>query len=425
MKRVVLLLVATAFGVQILLPVSVLAISPTALKSIITHKPYYGEDEDGAVGCTTNQSTGNINASGGDAEERIFNFFISHGLSQYVAAAIVGNFKVESGLDPLVNQEGGGPGRGLAQWSVDGRWQNLLDAQGDKANTLNGQLAFVWQELNAESPAGDYRYVLEKMREFTEDNETDLFVITGFFMGTNAAKELDPESVKFIDQYGKVRGYEDPGTPHLDKRIEGAQNTLNKFGDNTQPSGDAVSTVSGTNAACGSVGAVDCEQPGSSSLSTVRQNVVCVANQELSKWDNGEMKRGTDFYTYSYGKNQEWCADFASWVYNTAGYPISLGAENGQVSAVSSLKTIAEGGNRFTYHDKAGYTPIPGDLVYQKGGVSHVSIVVSVNTNENTITIVGGNQGGDGSGANTSTAVTSYTLDFLSSETTGYISPEG
>ncbi|MBL8929149.1 MAG: hypothetical protein JNL54_03385 [Kineosporiaceae bacterium] len=41
------------------------------------------------------------------------------------ATGVVGNLEVESGVNPR-SVEPGGPGRGIAQWSVGGRWDQLV-----------------------------------------------------------------------------------------------------------------------------------------------------------------------------------------------------------------------------------------------------------------------------------------------------------
>ena len=51
-----------------------------------------------------------------------YDFFVSKGLTDTESAAIVGNLVQESSVNPASVQEGGGPGRGIAQWSVKGRW---------------------------------------------------------------------------------------------------------------------------------------------------------------------------------------------------------------------------------------------------------------------------------------------------------------
>ena len=54
-------------------------------------------------------------------DQAAFDYFLGKGLTNYQAAGIVGNLDQESGVDPTAVQSGG-PGRGIAQWSVGGRW---------------------------------------------------------------------------------------------------------------------------------------------------------------------------------------------------------------------------------------------------------------------------------------------------------------
>jgi hypothetical protein len=84
-----------------------------------------------------------------------FDFFVGKGLTDFQAAGIVGNLDQESGVDPKSVQYGGGPGRGIAQWSVGGRWDtsandNVLDfasMHGTSATSLSLQLQFIWYEM--------------------------------------------------------------------------------------------------------------------------------------------------------------------------------------------------------------------------------------------------------------------------------------
>lgn len=71
---------------------------------------------------------GTISLVGNDNIQKGFNYFVGKGLTQAQSAGIVGNLIVESagGLDPAIKQGGGGPGRGIAQWEVGGRWDTLL-----------------------------------------------------------------------------------------------------------------------------------------------------------------------------------------------------------------------------------------------------------------------------------------------------------
>lgn len=91
-------------------------------------------------------------------ERTAFNYFVARGLTKRQAAGIVGNLDQESGMDPTIKQYGGGPGRGIAQWSVGGRWDTISgDNEVHYTNVvlgvsrwnLDGQLKFIWHELTA------------------------------------------------------------------------------------------------------------------------------------------------------------------------------------------------------------------------------------------------------------------------------------
>jgi len=97
------------------------------------------------------------------ANEKIaFDFFVAKGLTPAQSAGIIGNLDVESFMDPTINQGGGGPGRGIAQWSTGGRWDHdagdnvvaYAAQQGASASSLNLQLKFVWFELTTFSRFG-------------------------------------------------------------------------------------------------------------------------------------------------------------------------------------------------------------------------------------------------------------------------------
>lgn len=87
-------------------------------------------------------------------DQTAFDYFLGKGLANYQAAGIVGNLDQESGVDPTA-VESGGPGRGIAQWSVGGRWDTdandnaewYATQQGQSVDSLQLQLDFVWYEL--------------------------------------------------------------------------------------------------------------------------------------------------------------------------------------------------------------------------------------------------------------------------------------
>lgn len=87
-------------------------------------------------------------------EKIAFQYFVNQGYTRESAAAIIGNFYVESGMDPMKKQYFGGPGRGLAQWGYNqdgGRFNDLINwsrNQGKSEWALDTQLAWTIHELN-------------------------------------------------------------------------------------------------------------------------------------------------------------------------------------------------------------------------------------------------------------------------------------
>ena len=87
--------------------------------------------------------------------ETAFNFFVAKGLTKDQSAGIVGNLIQESSVTPTAVEYGGGPGRGIAQWSVGGRWDSSHDdnvtwyanQHGENRWALTTQLDFIWFEL--------------------------------------------------------------------------------------------------------------------------------------------------------------------------------------------------------------------------------------------------------------------------------------
>jgi hypothetical protein len=88
-------------------------------------------------------------------DQTAFDYFVGKGLTNFQAAGIVGNLDQESGVDPNAVQQGG-PGRGIAQWSVGGRWDTdandnataYASQQGKSVWSLQLQLDFIWYELS-------------------------------------------------------------------------------------------------------------------------------------------------------------------------------------------------------------------------------------------------------------------------------------
>jgi hypothetical protein len=110
-------------------------------------------------------------------DKAAFDYFVGKGLTNFQAAGIVGNLDQESGVSPTAVQQGG-PGRGIAQWSVGGRWDTdggdnattYASQQGQSVWSLGLQLDFIWYELTKFSGYG-----LSKLKATT--NVTDATVV--------------------------------------------------------------------------------------------------------------------------------------------------------------------------------------------------------------------------------------------------------
>ncbi len=91
----------------------------------------------------------------GNNARTAFNYFVAKGLTEVQSAGIVGNLMQESSARPTAVELGGGPGRGIAQWSVGGRWNTdpnnvvkFANARGADRWALQTQLDFMWHELS-------------------------------------------------------------------------------------------------------------------------------------------------------------------------------------------------------------------------------------------------------------------------------------
>jgi hypothetical protein len=113
------------------------------------------EAPDGSADDSSDEAVASDSDALSSSQKAAFEFFVGKGLKDYEAAAIVGNLIQESSVDPNAVEFGGGPGRGIAQWSVGGRWNHdshdnvkwYASVKGKSIHSLNLQLAFIWYEL--------------------------------------------------------------------------------------------------------------------------------------------------------------------------------------------------------------------------------------------------------------------------------------
>lgn len=354
--------------------------------------------------------------TGNDNVEKSFNYFIKQGLTDAQSAGIVGNMMVESGIsvNPMIIQGGGtsknpadagGGGYGIIQWTP-----------GSKLVTYAGKLS-VTGNIYELAPQLD---VVWGMLSGKVDGEPNL--ITQYKTITNVKEATDFITDKF----------ERPAQASANKlgREKFAGQVIDTYG------GTTSGAVSGSNApSCNSSGTISCTPstpataPSQGALSPVRQNVVCLANAEYALWKSGKEgpspNKPYSFFKYTENNDEEWCADFTSWIYNQAGYPIGVG-KNWRVAGVPSVKAIGEREDKFIYHGISTYVPKPGDMAIY-GSEEHINLVVSVNENTTSVTTIGGNQGNIH--ANNMSLVSENTVNSYYGLTsigfvTGYVSPK-
>ena len=102
----------------------------------------------GAEGGTSN-SGGVSLAGGGGNPQKVFNTLVGMGFTAQAAAGVIGNLMQESGVNPNSHQGGGGPGRGIMQWTVNARWATLQKWAGKRDPwALDTQVGFMMKEMN-------------------------------------------------------------------------------------------------------------------------------------------------------------------------------------------------------------------------------------------------------------------------------------
>ncbi|HEY1585100.1 MAG TPA: phage tail tip lysozyme [Polyangia bacterium] len=129
-------------GTPVVKSIALVALTAAALSGCVGAAPVEGESSEALATAFAN-------------DKPAYDFFVAKGLTNFQAAGIVGNLDQESGVNPGSVQFGGGPGRGIAQWSVGGRWDtsandNVLayaKSKGESSGSLNLQLEFIWYEL--------------------------------------------------------------------------------------------------------------------------------------------------------------------------------------------------------------------------------------------------------------------------------------
>ena len=418
----------------LVIPIFFVQISPRAFGLSATQQNLFNSGVyyfDSATSCSTT-------LVGKDNREKTFNYFVGKGLTGEQAVAIIGNLMQESSINPASVQSPG-EGRGIAQWDqpmgqpegTGGRWGNLNTfARNLSLNPLelSTQLDFMWYELT-----GHYQSGFSKFQSVTRSYSGSSAFADSVAIAT--AQELTTSAVTFSNKLTPNQllsiawatvvfdeEYEKAGTPNMTRRISLAYATLKDLG------GSFTSTqqASGTNGCSNNCAlSVNTNLAG---LSTIRQKVVCIAQQERDKWIPPDSAISTKKYlTYTDNLDQEWCADFASWVYEKAGQPLQTDNQ-GRVAAVRGIYDIGNSNKGFYYYPATSYTPRPGDFAIKSSATdpfSHVYIVTGVTATS--ITVISGNIGNSN---NSLSRVSEYTLNldkagiYNPDSIIGYVSPD-
>lgn len=103
--------------------------------------------------------------------------------------------------------------------------------------------------------------------------------------------------------------------------------------------------------------------------------VACYAEKEYTTWQSGTISHENLLNTYTDGApNEEWCADFISYVYKEAGFPFTQGSANGWDE--NNANYVQYMG--FNLHmASSGYVPKPGDVAFFDYPGGHVEIVIA------------------------------------------------
>ena len=418
----------------LIIPVFIIQISPrvfglsTAQKNLFNSGVYYF---DSATSCSTS-------LTGKDNREKAFNYFIAKGLTGEQSAAIIGNLTQESSINPKSIQSPG-EGRGIAQWDqptgqpegTGGRWGNLYTFASNLSLDpleLSTQLDFVMYELTGHYQTGYTKFLAVTSTysgspSFAGD-VTSAIIFEKTTSALSLSKTLTDDQLSSIAWSTVVfdEEYEKAGTPNMTRRVSLAYATLKDLGGSAS-----------TQQATGSSGCSNnCDLTANTDLATlsmIRQKVVCIAQQERDAWNPpGNAIASKRYLTYTGNLDQEWCAYFASWVYNQAGKPLQTDSQ-GRVAAVLGIYEIGKNNSSgFYYYPVGSYIPRPGDLAIQSSDAnsfSHVYIVTGVTATS--LSVTSGNLSND---TNSLSRVEEYTLKidkaglYNPENIIGYVSPE-
>lgn len=105
------------------------------------------------------------------------------------------------------------------------------------------------------------------------------------------------------------------------------------------------------------------------------QEVACYAEKDFAAWQSGNTSHESLLNIWTGGTpDEQWCADFVSYVYRQAGYPLTQAWQGWDENQADQLRYYPE----FIKHSaSSGYVPRPGDIAYFDYSGGHVEIVIA------------------------------------------------
>ena len=177
-------------------------------------EPVMGGSSDGSSPST--QPGGSVDIGGiSDTAQAVWTFFTGKGYTKECTAGVMGNLQQESGMDPTRKQSGGGPGRGICQWTVsEGRFKGLeahAKSKGKEWTDLQSQLEWLDMELQGK-------------------DSTTLNYLKKYVGGYDQFKQIND-----INKACKVfeDSFERAGKPMMEKRYAYAKQFYDKFAGGT------------------------------------------------------------------------------------------------------------------------------------------------------------------------------------------------
>ncbi|ORX49608.1 hypothetical protein BCR36DRAFT_583693 [Piromyces finnis] len=87
--------------------------------------------------------------------KEVYNFFKGYGWTKNAICGLLGNMERESGLNPNINEYGGGSGYGLVQWTPGSVLKNWANARGYDYRTVKTQCLKIQSEYDLQNKNSD------------------------------------------------------------------------------------------------------------------------------------------------------------------------------------------------------------------------------------------------------------------------------